>query len=179
MAVRIFGRARQYSPVDRSDSVRNLSPRALSDRQSFFNLDPLAVSQAIDNIFGAVPIEVILRTSNANGYFGFTTLIIDRIIDRFFEFSLNRVGAASSKKDAMNVRRSDMPAVERSAIWLPTFATPLFTWPLKVAMSKLFRRHYRPDAAAQGLFSGTCRMRLLAAFCRTVISTADRPALSR
>ena len=93
--------ARQQSPVNQSDGVRDLRPTALSNRQRLFNLDPVAVNQTIDDVFRAVSVEVIFRTSDANGYSAFAALIIDRIIDRFFEFSFERVGGASSDEDVI------------------------------------------------------------------------------
>ncbi|HEY6676559.1 MAG TPA: hypothetical protein VIZ87_07205, partial [Terrimicrobium sp.] len=91
----------QYSPVGRSDCLGDLRPAALSDRQSLFDLDPTPICQAIDNVFRAVPIEVVFRPRAADDYFASATFIVDGIIYRFFEFSLEGVRGASSDEDVI------------------------------------------------------------------------------
>jgi hypothetical protein len=58
-------RAGQYSPANRSDSFSDLNPQR-SRTATLFDADSVAISQAIDNAFRAVPIEVVFRTSDAH-----------------------------------------------------------------------------------------------------------------
>ena len=79
----------------RSSANSSLEPPKL------FNLDSVPASQAIDDVFGAVPVGVVFWTRNPNGYFACATFTIECIIYRFFEFRFERVRGAASDEDVV------------------------------------------------------------------------------
>ena len=83
----------------RSSTNSSLEPPKL------FDLDFVPASQAIDDVFGAVPVEVAFWTRNPNGYFACAPFTIECIIYRFFEFRLNE----SEAPPPMRMSSSEKP----------------------------------------------------------------------
>jgi hypothetical protein len=79
----------------RSSANSSLEPPKL------FNLDSVPASQAIDDVFGAVPVGVCLLDAQSEWLLACATFTIECIIYRFLEFRFERVRGAASDEDVV------------------------------------------------------------------------------